>query len=296
MVAKILQLTFGGLTMGSIYALIALAFSLLFSGLGIINFATGEFAMVGAYFGLIALKTLGLPYPIAVPITLAAMFGFGILFGLVLVRPFVKGVALMEKALNPILMATAAAGILLTQSANILARLPEGERFPSVFGKEAIPLGPIQVIPQNLWTIALSVVLMVAFFLFLQKTKMGAGMRAIAQDRDTSALMGVQVERLDLWMCGLSGVLGGAAGILISPLFTVSPAMGGIPGLKGFAAAIVGGFGNIPGAIVGGFILGALEGYSAAFISEGYKDAIVLLLLIFFLAFRSHGIFGQQKH
>jgi branched-chain amino acid transport system permease protein len=294
MMAQLFQLTFGGLTMGSIYALIAISYSLLFSGLGIINFATGEVAMVGAFVGLAVYKWWGLPYPIALPITLIVMFGFGVLFGLILVRPFTKRVTAMQQALMPILMATAASGMFLTQAANILAPLPEGEKFPSVFGREAIALGNLHIIPQNLWTMGITIAILIAFFFFLNKTKMGAGMRAVAQNRDVAALMGVAVEQFDLWMCGFAGVLGAAGGILIAPIFVVEPAMGMMPGIKGFVAAIIGGFGNLPGAVAGGLILGVAEGFTASFISEHYSNAIVLFILILFLAFRPNGIWGQK--
>lgn len=187
--------------------------------------------------------------------------------------------------------------MILRQGANILSGAMT-YRFPSTLGEAPIAFGGMLIIPEHLWVLGMTVVLIVGFSFFLRNTRTGKAMRAVAQDSYTASLMGIDVLRTKSLVYAVSTMLGGAAGILFAPLAYVSFDMGFWNGIKGFISALLGGLGNIPGAIVGGFILGLVEQFNSSYVSSLYKDVISFCILIVVIVIRPKGLLvrpGRDK-
>ena len=283
----ILQQIIGGLTIGSMYSLVAMGYSMIFASMEIVNFAQGELFMLGAVFGVILFKVFNLPFMLTFVITLLLLAVIGLVVRLAIVKP------LREKEHLMVIIATASLSIVI-KTATIVWWLPEGTSFPSIFGDNPVEIMGLIVIPQNLWIIGIGLFVMLALHIFLKNTKTGIEMRAVAQDRLASRLIGISIDKTDSLTFAISSAMAAAAGLLMAPIFYVTPDMGVLIGLKGFIAAILGGFGSIPGAMVGGLLLGVSENIIGGFISSGYKNAIAFLVLILVLYFLPDGIFKRR--
>jgi branched-chain amino acid transport system permease protein len=195
-------------------------------------------------------------------------------------------------------MITIGLSIALKQLANIIWS-PIGAVFPHIFGDKAFEIAGIYLVPQNLADLGIGIVIMIVLYFLMFKTKLGSTMRAVSQSRDTSALMGINTKVIDLLVFGLGAALAAVAGVFMAPLTYVEPAMSSSVGIKGFVAAVVGGFGNLYGAVLGGLLIGLVEGLGSLFISSGYKDAIVFGILILVMVIKPEGLFaidrGQKK-
>ncbi|MCR4441659.1 MAG: branched-chain amino acid ABC transporter permease [Peptococcaceae bacterium] len=282
------QQVIGGLAIGSMYALIALGFTLIYSGMRVVNWAQGEFFMVGAYVGLTAYVSWKWPFFLAFLFSAAVMFVAGLITERVAIKPVRRAIDLT------LLMITIGISIVVKQLA-ILIWSPIGASFPSVFGDAPYEFLGLYVVPEDVCVFLIGILLMLVLYLLLFKTKLGMGMRAVAQSRDTAAIMGVNIERIDLLTFGVAIALAAAAGVIMAPLAYVEPAMGASVGIKGFVASVLGGFGNLFGAIFGGLFLGLAETIGAYFISSGYKDAIAFSILIIVLAFKPTGLFYRKS-
>jgi branched-chain amino acid transport system permease protein len=284
----IIQLITNGLAMGSIYTLVGIATVLLYNAAGQVNFAQGEFVMLGAFVAYTLLKFAGLPYPVAILLMVLFMGGFGIAFDRLIYRP----VSSRAGGLTFIVI-TAVASILLKNLAlNIWGAVPRP--FPSLFGDELIWIGELSVVPQYLYIVVVSALLMGALYYLLFRTILGKKMRAAAQDRVAARLMGISPNYVIVWNFILCSIFMGIAGALLAPIFFVEIDIGGLPALYAFSASIIGGFGSIPGVIVGGLSLGLVEIFTAAYISSEYKVAISFLILVAFLLVRPTGLFGEK--
>lgn len=285
--STILQYTFAGIKIGGIYAMVALGFNIIYSSTGIINFAQGEFVMLGGMFMVTLSKVmpLGAAFPIAV---LAVM---------------VIGCILERATIWPARNASVLGLIMITIGGSFLLR----GLAMKVWGKNSFPLRhfssekPIIILkatiqPQTLWIMGVLVIVVIFLAVFFKFTLTGKAMRASAANRLAASLCGISVERMVLLSFALSAGIGAVAGIVITPMTLVNYTCGAMYALKGFAAAVLGGLGISTGAVVGGLVIGLMECYGAALPFQGassYKDGIALLVLLIFLCAKPSGIFGR---
>ncbi|HTJ26070.1 MAG TPA: branched-chain amino acid ABC transporter permease [Candidatus Limnocylindria bacterium] len=290
------QLLVSGLAVGSIYALVALGFVLIYNAVGVVNFAQGDFVMfpsyVAASFLLPAVAVFGsvvhwqLPVVAVYLLVLVVMVGFGLVFNRIAYYP------LRERGWMPVVISTIGVSIFLRN----LAQLTWGSQplvLPSLFSFDTVALGPLRLRPQDLLIIAVTAALIAFQYVLFERTTLGKQMRATAQDRTTARLIGIRVGRIVSITFVYSALLGTISGLLVAPIFTVTKEMGGLIALKAFAASIVGGFGSIPGAIIGGLAIGVIETFGGFYLSASYVDAIAFVILITVLLVRPQGIFGE---
>jgi branched-chain amino acid transport system permease protein len=282
-----LQLLFTGLGVGSIYALVALGFVLIYRATNVVNFAQGDFAMLGAFAMVVLCIDLGLPYWAGLFITVVLIAAFGALFNLGVYYP------LRHRTFLPVIISTIGASILL-ENGVLAAYGPRPQSLPGVFQSQGFSIGPVFFDSQYLTILAVTVALVVLQYLFFERTLIGKKMQAVSQDKEMASLLGIPVASMIMLTFVYSATLGGIAGILVAPILFVSVNMGASIALKAFAASIIGGFGDVTGAIVGGLALGVIETFGASYISVPYKDAFGFLVLFVFLLFRPQGIFGER--
>jgi branched-chain amino acid transport system permease protein len=282
-----LQQIIAGIAMGGIYGLVALGFTLIWNAAAVVNFAQGEFCMVSGFLILTFFVTWGWPFGAAF---LAAILLSGLL-GVIVERLTIRPI----RAADPLtaIIATLGVSIFLSNTAKFVWGT-HPFHFPSVFGDKPVRLGAVTLIPQNLWIIAIISALVAGLYAFFYKTLTGKVMRAVAQDRETASLMGISVNRMIGLIFGLSAVMGGLAGILLAPIIYVAADIGLALVLKAFMGAVIGGFGSLPGALVGGIVIGVSENLSAFYLSSDYKDVISFGILIGILLFKPSGLFMKK--
>ena len=279
-----------GVTIGVVYGIVAMGISLIYSGLDIVHFAHGELYMFGAFFGLVFTQTMGFPYPVALVLAMlcAGVLGMGI--ERVFYRRLTKSGGGYTVAGMGMIICGFGMSIVLMNVAFLIWGAA-AEPFPVDLGMP-YQFGDIALPKSYALTAVVAVCLMIILHYFLKKTKAGLAVRAVAANKDIASLMGINVPRIISLIFGLACGLGGAAGVLIGPMQSVQVEMGYLMLLKAFAAAVVGGFGSLPGAIVGGIIVGITENLGAAYISASHKDIYAFLLLILVLMFKPSGLFG----
>jgi branched-chain amino acid transport system permease protein len=285
------QYLFAGLAIGSVYALVALGFVMIFRATNVVNFAQGEFAMLGAYAMVTLWQGAQLGYFTSMALALLIMAAFGLLFELTIYYP------LRNRSFLPVIIATIGASIMFQNGAlAIFGPSPEKLRpiVDTTGGTGGINLGGVFFDYQYLVILLVTVVLIGGQYLFFEYTLLGKKMQATSQDKDMASLLGIQVGLMIALTFIYSSVLGGLSGMLVAPNFFVTHKMGATLGLKAFAATICGGFGDPRGAILGGLLLGVVESLGAAYISVIYKDAFSFLVLIIFLLVRPQGMFGEK--
>jgi len=283
----VLQLLFTGIGIGSVYALVALGFVLIFRATNVVNFAQGEFSMVAAYLMVVCAVDLSLPYWLSFIIALAGMAVIGVIFNLGVYYP------LRHRTYLPVIIATIGASILMANGVLALYG-PQPQVLQGWFDTPGIQLGPVYLDNQYLLIIAVTLALVVFNWWFFERTMIGKKLQATSQDKEMASLLGISVSTMIMITFIYSAVLGGLAGILVAPILFVSIQMGATIALKAFAATIIGGFGDVTGAIIGGIALGVIETFGAAYISVPYKDGFAFLVLVLFLIFRPQGIFGER--
>ncbi|MBI4786702.1 MAG: branched-chain amino acid ABC transporter permease [Chloroflexi bacterium] len=290
---EILQLLFAGVTVGSIYALIALGFVVVHNVTGIVNFAQGDFAMLGALiavtltektpiFNRVLTAEFNLPLPVGVALSVLISAALGALFYLVAIRP-ARNASIVSLIIITIGAHFALQGAALITWAADPYSLP---RFSS--GPPLEVIGAI-LTRQNIWVIGVTVVLLLLLYLFFERTMLGKALRACAINRTAARLMGIDINRMALLSFALSAAIGAIAGIVITPANSMSYGDGTFLSLKGFVAAVMGGLNSATGAVVGGIVLGILETLGARYLSSGYKDAIAFLVLFAILFVRLSG-------
>ena len=280
------QQLLNGLTMGSIYALIAIGVSMIYKSLGMLNVAHGDTIMLSA-FAALTIYNLGVPLIITIPIAIVVMG----LFGLCLERFIYR--KLEYSSFTNLLIATIGMSIVL-RNGSILVWGAEPQLFPDIFPTKPIEVAGLKILPQNIGIIAISLILVAILQLFFYRTKTGKQMRAAATDPEGAAMIGINVNTTRFLTFGISAALGCMAGVLLAPMSYASPMMGAQVVLKGFSAAILGGFGSISGAVVGGLLLGAIEAIGAGFISSAYKDVIAFVILFVVLYFKPSGLLSKR--
>ncbi len=284
---QLLQFLISGLTVGSIYALVALGFSIIYNASDVVNFAQGEFVMIGAMSAIFLMKA-GLSYPFAALLAIAITAGVGL--------------ALEKFAIEPAKNATVVSTIIITIGASIFLRgaalLIWGKEIyglPPFTSNNPIKIGNATILPQNLWVMLGTAVTVLAVKYFFDRTKMGKAILACSYNKKAAYLVGINVKKMLLVAYGLSAALGAAAGLLVTPITFMSYGAGVMLGLKGFCAAILGGMGNSMGAVLGGILLGIVETVGAGFISSGYKDAIAFFVILLVLFIKPSGILGKGE-
>lgn len=282
-----LQLIVSGLAMGCIYALVALGYVFIWNSMNIINFAQGEFLTFAAYlFVATFVLRLHASYALAFLATAAVMGALGMVFSRVVYTRLRRQSALVA------IIATVGLGLLLKEGARLIYG-PEPLFYRGPFGGRILALGDVRLSQQALVIVAVTLAILVIQAAFFRRAYTGRIMRAVALDKETAQLMGIPVDRVLAVTFGYASILAALAGVLLAPLYFVTTEMGTLVGLKGFVAMIIGGFGSVPGAIIGGLLLGTVETLGTFFISSAYRDALAFLLMILFLALRPQGIFRE---
>ncbi|NLD68899.1 MAG: branched-chain amino acid ABC transporter permease [Limnobacter sp.] len=281
------QFLAGGFTTGAIYALVALGFSIIYNASRVINFAQGEFVMIG---GMSAVTFVGLGAPMPV-----AIVGAVLVAGLVGLLLEALAVGRARKAdVVTLIIITIGASILLRGLAQLVwDKSIHG--LPPLSGNEPIAVFGATILPQSLWVLGVTLVTVVALSAFFRGSRLGKAMRATSYNRLAAELVGIDVRKVLFFSFGLAAMLGALGGVLIAPIAFTSWDVGIMLGLKGFAAAMLGGMGSFPGAIVGGLLLGLLESFGAGYLSSAYKDVIAFALLLAVLLVRPDGLLGAAR-
>jgi branched-chain amino acid transport system permease protein len=284
----LVQQLVSGLAIGCVYGLIALGYSFLYNSVGVINLAQGSFVMIGCYvYGIWLTNDLKLPFMLALPLLAATMAAFGMICERAFYRPFKRA------HLRTLMVSLVALGMLIGNLVLIIwSPYPQGTR--GLFGQSILTIGGISIFYQSLFIFAVTGILLALQYWVFQYTMAGKIMRAVALDKDTAALMGINTDRAVSLIFAYSSILGGLAGMLVAPVFSIDPFLQNI-GFKGFGACIIGSFTTVSGAMVGGLILGLVETMGAAYVSSLYKDSIAYALIIAFLIFRPEGLFGKRR-
>jgi branched-chain amino acid transport system permease protein len=284
----LLQQIIGGLAVGCIYAIVAIGFVLIFKASEAFNFAQGEFMMVGAFVAFTCITTFKLPFIAAFILSIAFM---GI-FGMFMERVFLRH--LIGEPIFSVAMVTVGFSVIIKAVAGMVWTHEE-LRFPSPFPKEPYHIIGTVLSPVSVWVIIATVILVAILGLFFKYTKLGTAMRACGVNQLASLYMGINLRRSYTITWALSSMVAAVGGILLAPIVFLNVEMGSI-GLKAFPAAILGGFGSIPGAIVGGCIIGISENLAGLYLPSGFKDVFAHLILIAVLLIKPTGIFGMADH
>jgi len=280
------QFVFSGLTTGSIYALVALGFCIIHNATGIVNFTQVDFVTLGGMVMYTLLRVAGLPTPISFPLAVAVVTVVGGLVQRCAIRP-----ARSREVIHLIFITIGVSIALRGGIKQIWGK--SSMALPHFSSEEPVAVLGATILPQSVWIFLITVLVVFCLHLFFTRSLTGKAMRATAANHRAAQLMGIDVHRVVLMSFALSGALGAVAGILIVPITTLAYDIGIMIGLKGFAGAILGGYGNFFGAVIGGLLLGVLESMGAGLISSAYKDvfAFVILLLVLFL--RPSGLLGK---
>ncbi len=287
-VHQLLQQLINGVSLGSIYALIALGYTMIYGIIKLINFAHGDIYMVGAYIGFFCITQAHLGI---VPALLISMVVTGLL-----------GMVVEKLAYSPLrhaprisVLITAIGVSFFLEYASMYFVSPTPRTFPALFDNVAINIGSLVINGQQLLILGITCVLMIVLTYIVQRTKMGKAMRAASFDTETAQLMGINADRIISFTFAIGSSLAAVAGVLVGVYYnSIDPLMGIMPGLKAFVAAVLGGIGILPGAVVGGIILGVVEALVSGFISSTFRDAAAFAILILVLLFKPAGIFGKN--
>ncbi|MBD3763205.1 MAG: branched-chain amino acid ABC transporter permease [Rhodobacterales bacterium] len=285
--SELLQFLFSGVTVGAVYALVALGFTIIYNASDVVNFAQGEFVMLGGMITVFA-HAAGAPLPLA---ALLACLGTAAL-----------GVAMNKLAIEPARGAPVVSLVIITIGASIFIRGAaqlvfdkQIHSFPAFSGDDPIRILQATILPQSLWVIAGAVAVFTGLWLFFTRTLLGRAVLATSNNRLAAQLVGINTPFVMTLSFALSAGIGALAGVLVTPITMTSYDVGLALALKGFAAAMLGGMGNPKGALVGGLVLGLLEGLTAGYISSQYKDAAAFLVILGVLFFLPQGLFGRKS-
>ncbi|MGM4903357.1 branched-chain amino acid ABC transporter permease [Tardiphaga sp. 866_E4_N2_1] len=282
------QLLTNGIVIGGTYALIAIGLTLIFGMMRVVNFAHGEFYMLGGYIAVWAAATLNLSLFIVIPLAMLSVAIVGFAFEWLLLRRL-RGADLLSTAILTLGLSIAMQNIVLQIWG------PKPAQIPDPFSGRVLSIWGIEVTALRVFTLLTAALIILILAVVMKYSKVGRTMRATFQARESAALQGIDVNRVFGLVFAIGVGLAAAAGAMLSAVFVVSTDMGSLANLKSFAVVILGGLGNIPGAIVGGFLLGIAESLAAGYISTGYKDGVSFLILILALLVRPHGLFGREE-
>ncbi|AFL53529.1 branched-chain amino acid transport system permease protein [Sinorhizobium fredii] len=284
---ELMQFLLSGVTVGAVYALVALGFTIIYNASDVVNFAQGEFVMLGGMFTVFAFEA-GLPLPLAALLAIIATAAIG--------------VALNKLAIEPARGAPVVSLIIITIGASILIRGvtqiafdKQLHRFPAFSGDTPIQIVGATILPQSLWVIAGALAVFVGLWLFFTRTLTGRAVLATANNRIAAQLVGINTKYVMTLSFALSAAIGALAGVLVTPITLTGYDIGIALALKGFAAAMLGGMGNPKGALVGGLLLGVLEALTAGYLSSQYKDAAAFVIILAVLFAMPQGLFGRKS-
>ena len=283
----LLQFMFSGLTVGAVYALVALGFTIIYNASDVVNFAQGEFVMLGGMITVFAFEA-GLPLPLAALLAILVTSAIG--------------VALNKLAIEPARGAPVVSLIIITIGASIVIRGAtqlifdkQLHRFPSFSGDDPIRVLGATILPQSLWVIGGALAVFVGLWIFFTRTLTGKAVLATANNRIAAQLVGINTGWVMTLSFGLSAAIGAFAGVLVTPITLVGYDVGVALALKGFAAAMLGGMGNPKGALVGGLLLGCFEALTAGYLSSQYKEAVAFIVILAVLFVMPQGLFGRKS-
>ena len=283
---QIFQYLITGLTVGSIYAMVAVGFNIIYNVTEIINFAQGEFVVLGGLIMVFFFVVLRLPLILAFPATVILVTLVGILLDRLAIRP------IRQPTVLTLIIATIAASILI-KGAAMLIWGKDPYALPAFSGRTPIMVFGAVIQPQYFWVIGFLIIIVIALSIFFDRTIIGKAMIACADNPDAARLVGINVQQMILLSFALSAAIGAVAGITVTPISLMEYDRGAMLAVKGFGAAVLGGLGSFPGAIVGGLIMGTIESLGAGLISSAYKDAFALIVLVIVLFFKPSGILGS---
>ncbi|MBQ7002217.1 MAG: branched-chain amino acid ABC transporter permease [Oscillospiraceae bacterium] len=285
-----LQYLINGVSIGAVYAIIALGYTMVYGIAKMLNFAHGDVIMVGAYMSYSVTSYLGLPTAVGVAVAVVVCTLLGVLIEGLAYKPL-RGVPSLA------VLITAIGVSYFLQNAAQLIWGSAPKNFKSIVTMKPLALfdGQLTITGEVIYTIAASVLIMMALTLFINKSRMGKAMRAVSEDRDAAQLMGINVNQTISTTFAIGSALAAVAGVLLcSTVPTLMPTTGSMPGIRAFTAAVFGGIGSIPGAMLGGILLGIIETFSKAYLSTQFSDAIVFLVLIVILLVKPAGLLGKQ--
>jgi branched-chain amino acid transport system permease protein len=284
---QVLQLLLAGVAQGCVYALVALGFVLIYKATETVNFAQGDLMMLGGFFALTASVIMGWPYWATILFAVAAMAAVGMLIERIVLRP------VLGQPAFTVVMITIGVGYVLR---GLVTMVPgwgtDTYTFPTPFADGTFRVGEVIIAVQQVAVIVMTAALVAALYVFFRFSKLGVAMQATSQNQLAAAYMGIPVRRVNMMIWGLSAGVAAFAGILLAPVTFVHSNMGFI-GLKAFPAAVVGGFGSVPGAIVGGLIIGLVEAVAGRYMPEGFKDVAAYVVVLAVLMIKPSGIFGE---
>lgn len=283
-----IQLVVSGIAIGAIYALVAIGFTLLWQASRTVNFAQGDFLTVSAVLMFIFV-CLGVPFIWALLITVVIA---AVLLGFMVKKAIIQ--PLIDRSQTTIIVATIALSFLASNSVATFWSA-QCRAFPQIFGMTPYRFGSIALSRQNVWTIIIAISLILAINLFIQRTKPGKAMQAVAQNREAAKILGINISRITTMVFVMNAVIVVFAAMLIAPVFMVRFDMGAQLGLKAFYSAAIGGFNQIRGALLGGFLVGIIETFSSAYLSTEYREAFVLVVLIAVILIRKEGLLGTEE-
>lgn len=282
---ELLQYLLSGVTVGAVYALVALGFTLIYNASDVVNFAQGEFVMLGGMITFFAWQA-GVPLPLAALLAILAAAVIGVLLNKLAIEP-ARGAPVAS-----LIIITIGASIFLRGSAQLVFD-KQLHRFPSFSGDDPLRVFGATILPQSLWVIAGAVAIFVALWLFFARTLTGKAVLATANNRIAASLVGINPNHMMTLSFAVSAAIGALAGVLVTPITLTSYDLGVAMALKGFAAAMLGGMGVPAGALVGGLLLGLIEALTAGYVSSVYKDAVAFVIILAILFVRPQGLFGR---
>jgi branched-chain amino acid transport system permease protein len=283
---QLLQYLITGLTVGSIYAMVAIGFNIIYNVTEVINLAQGEFVVLGGLVMVSLHVTVGLPILLAFPLTIIIVFIVGMLLDRLAISP------IRQPSVLTLIIATIAASIIIKG----IAMFTWGKDpfdLPAFSGRTPINFLGAVIQPQYFWVIGFLIITVILLTLFFDKTIIGKAMKACADNPDAASLVGINVKWMILLSFSLSAAIGAVAGITLTPISLMEYDRGAMLAIKGFGAVVLGGLGSFPGAILGGLILGTIESFGAGLVSSGYKDAFALIVLLVVLFLRPSGLLGN---
>lgn len=285
--SELLQFLFSGVTVGAVYALVALGFTIIYNASDVVNFAQGEFVMLGGMITFFA-HAAGAPLPLAALLAILATAALGVAMNKLAIEP-ARGAPVVS-----LVIITIGASILIRGASQLIFD-KQIHSFPAFSGDDPIRILGATILPQSLWVIGGAVAVFLGLWLFFTRTLLGKAVLATSNNRLAAQLVGINTTFVMTLSFALSAGIGALAGVLVTPITMTSYDVGLAFALKGFAAAMLGGMGNPKGALVGGFLLGLLEGLTAGYLSSQYKDAAAFIVILAVLFFMPQGLYGRKS-
>jgi branched-chain amino acid transport system permease protein len=287
-----LQQLVNGLTLGGIYAMIAVGYTMIYGVIQLINFAHGEIYMFGAFFAVTFITALGFPFYLAFILSMACCAVCGMLLDTIAYRPL-RGYPRLAALITAIGMSIFLQNLAMIIWGSRPIPFPQSA-VPEYFEKTAFSISNVSISWFQIFIFGFTTVMMVGLYLIINKTRYGKAMRAVAQNKTMAEFLGINTNRIITYTFALAGALGAAAGILVGAYYnSIFPTMGYVAGVKAFAAAVLGGIGSVPGAMLGGIVLGVAEAFGAGYLSSLYRDGISYAVMIIVIIFIPTGFFGK---